>query len=86
MPQRHQGKKSRLSAPEITLDSVESAASTSVIILSAADVINGHSGDYEGALDQLGRFYLRSNIKLVSNDRRNENKEILASVRETAGF
>ena len=57
-------KKSRLSAPEITLDSVESAASTSVIILSAADVINGHSGDYEGALDQLGRFYLRSNKKV----------------------
>jgi len=63
-PQRHQGRKSRLAAPEITVHSVESAASTYVIIFGAADFINGHSGDYEGALDQLGRFYLRSNKKV----------------------
>jgi hypothetical protein len=63
-PQRRHGGKSRLAAPETTLDTIESAASTDVIILAAADAIDGHSGDYEGAHDQLEHLNLRRHKKI----------------------
>ena len=63
-PQRRHGRKPRLAEHETTPDTIESAAPTDVIILAAADVIDGHLSAYEGARGQLGRFYLRRHKKV----------------------
>ena len=64
MPRRHHGRKPRLAAHKTTVNATESAAPTKVIILIAANVVNSHSGDHEGAVDRLGRFHLRRHIKV----------------------
>jgi len=64
VPRRHHGRKPRLAAPKTTVNATESAAPTKVIILIAANVVNSHSGDHEGAVDRLGRFHLRRHTKV----------------------
>ena len=65
MPQGHHGRKTRIAAPDNTLDAAESATSTYKTTFSATDVVMGHSGGYEGALDQLEYSYLGRHKKIV---------------------
>jgi hypothetical protein len=57
-----------------------------IVVNSQQSTVTWVTMSYEGALDRLGRFYLRRHIKLESNYRRNDGVKFVAGVRETTGI